>query len=55
MLQRLKDLDPNRLYFLASDIKDFQRYNEILDDQLRKGQLEGSSFAIASSSAWKSA
>ena len=42
VLQRyLKDLDPNRLYFLASDIKDFQRYNEILDDQLRKGQLEG--------------
>lgn len=38
--QYLKDLDPNRLYFLASDIKEFERYRKLLDDQLKDGELE---------------
>ncbi|MED5388528.1 MAG: carboxy terminal-processing peptidase [Pseudomonadota bacterium] len=36
----LKDLDPNRQYFLASDIREFDRYRGKLDDQLSDGQLE---------------
>lgn len=36
----LQDLDPNRQYFLASDIREFERYRDKLDDQLRNGQLE---------------
>jgi len=36
----LKDLDPNRQYFLASDIREFERYRDQLDDQLSRGQLE---------------
>lgn len=35
----LRDLDPNRIYFLASDIKAFERYRTVLDDQLRRGDL----------------
>ncbi|MCG8392722.1 MAG: carboxy terminal-processing peptidase [Pseudomonadales bacterium] len=38
--QYLKDLDPNRQYFLASDIKEFQRYHDKLDEQLSDGNLE---------------
>ncbi|MZR61760.1 carboxy terminal-processing peptidase [Alcanivorax sp. DP30] len=38
--QYLKDLDPNRLYFVASDIKEFERYRNLLDDQLSDGELE---------------
>ena len=38
--QYLKDLDPNRLYFVASDIKEFDRYRHLLDDQLSDGELE---------------
>jgi len=36
----LKDLDPNRQYFLATDIQEFERYRDQLDDQLSRGQLE---------------
>ena len=36
----LEDLDPNRQYFLASDIREFERYRNKLDDQLSDGQLE---------------
>lgn len=36
----LQDLDPNRQYFLASDIREFERYRDQLDDQLSRGQLE---------------
>ncbi len=38
--QYLKDLDPNRLYFVAGDIKEFERYRKLLDDQLQDGELE---------------
>ncbi len=38
--QYLKDLDPNRLYFVASDIDEFERYRKVLDDQLKDGELE---------------
>ncbi|MDX1408485.1 MAG: carboxy terminal-processing peptidase, partial [Saprospiraceae bacterium] len=38
--QYLKDLDPNRLYFVASDIEEFDRYRDKLDDQLTDGVLE---------------
>ncbi|MCK0152452.1 carboxy terminal-processing peptidase [Alcanivorax sp. S6407] len=38
--QYLKDLDPNRLYFVAGDIKEFERYRKLLDDQLKDGELE---------------
>lgn len=35
----LDDLDPNRQYFLQSDINEFQAYQAVLDDQLKKGDL----------------
>ncbi|KAF0810487.1 tail-specific protease prc [Alcanivorax sp. S71-1-4] len=35
----LRDLDPNRVYFLASDVAAFDRYRLLLDDQLRRGDL----------------
>ncbi|RJG19992.1 tail-specific protease [Alcanivorax profundi] len=38
--QYLKDLDPNRLYLIQSDIDEFEKYRSDLDDQLRKGELE---------------
>src|SRR5690606_37247283 len=35
----LRDLDTNRVYFLASDVAAFDRYRLLLDDQLRRGDL----------------
>lgn len=35
----LRDLDPNRLYFLQADIDEFERFRQRLDDQLREGKL----------------
>lgn len=35
----IKDLDPYKYYFLASDIKDFEKYRYSLDDQFRIGDL----------------
>ncbi|MEE4250353.1 MAG: carboxy terminal-processing peptidase [Alcanivoracaceae bacterium] len=35
----LRDLDPNRLYFLQSDIEEFNQYQHRLDDQLGSGNL----------------
>lgn len=37
--QYLGDLDPNRLYFLANDINEFNRYRAELDDHLKRGEL----------------
>lgn len=37
--QYIKDLDANRLYFLASDIETFNLYRNLLDNQLEKGDL----------------
>ncbi|MBH1972325.1 tail-specific protease [Moraxellaceae bacterium AER2_44_116] len=36
----LKDLDGSRSYFLASDIKEFEAYRLLLDDDLTKGELD---------------
>ncbi|TVS16242.1 MAG: tail-specific protease [Gammaproteobacteria bacterium] len=36
----LEMLDPQRSYFLASDIESFEGYRYVLDDALRKGDLE---------------
>jgi carboxyl-terminal processing protease len=36
----LKELDKNRYYFIASDIKDFEHYRYELDDALVNGSLE---------------
>ncbi|MEM7255147.1 MAG: carboxy terminal-processing peptidase [Pseudomonadota bacterium] len=36
----IESLDPNRNFFLASDIEAFQRYRTRLDDSLRYGHLE---------------
>ena len=36
----LEMLDPQRSYFLASDIETFEAYRYVLDDALRKGDLE---------------
>jgi carboxyl-terminal processing protease len=36
----LDALDPERFYFRAADIRDFQRYRDKLDDQLRQGKLD---------------
>jgi carboxyl-terminal processing protease len=35
----LTDLDPNRQHFLQSDIDDFQKYRDQLDNQLKDGKL----------------
>jgi carboxyl-terminal processing protease len=35
----LKDVDPNKGYFLQSDIDDFRRFETDLDDQLLRGDL----------------
>ena len=36
----LSNLDPNRLFFLAGDIEQFEQYRTRLDDQLRSGNLD---------------
>ncbi|MFG0334049.1 MAG: carboxy terminal-processing peptidase, partial [Maioricimonas sp. JB049] len=36
----LKDLDPQKQYFLQSDISDFERSRDRLDDALREGNLD---------------
>ena len=33
------DLDPNRIYFRASDIESFENYRHAIDDELRRGDL----------------
>jgi len=35
----IKDLDPSKSYFLASDIKDFEKFRYTLDDDFRIGNL----------------
>lgn len=35
----IKDLDPYKYYFLASDIKDFEQFRNTLDDDFRNGDL----------------
>jgi carboxyl-terminal processing protease len=35
----LKDLDPNKVYFLASDIKELEKYRYTIDEQLNLGDL----------------
>ena len=35
----LKALDPGKSYFLQSDIKEFEKFRNILDDDLREGDL----------------
>ncbi|MES2456666.1 MAG: carboxy terminal-processing peptidase [Bacteroidota bacterium] len=37
----IKDLDPYKYYFLASDIKEFEKYRFKLDDDFRDGDLSG--------------
>ncbi len=41
----IKTLDPNRVYFYASDIADFQQYATALDDALKEGEISPA-FAI---------
>lgn len=36
----LEMLDPQRSYFLASDVQEFEKYRYVLDDALRRGDLE---------------
>src|SRR4030095_4869503 len=35
----LKDLDPNKLYFLQSDVDGWKKHETELDDQLLRGEL----------------
>lgn len=35
----IKGMDPNKSYFLASDIKDFEKYRSTFDDDLKVGDL----------------
>ncbi len=37
----LKALDPNRVYFLAADIKSFDKYKNTFDEDLENGDLAG--------------
>jgi len=37
----IKQLDPSKYYFLASDIKEFEKYRTTLDDDFRIGDLSG--------------
>ncbi len=39
LVQYLEALDPNRSYFLTSDIEEFQKYRHQLDDALRDAEL----------------
>jgi len=41
----IKALDPNRSYFLASDLKDVEKYKTVLDDDIKAGNL-GDAFYI---------
>lgn len=41
----LDDLDGGRMFFTAADIRDFEAYRSVMDDELRKGSLD-SGFAI---------
>jgi len=36
----LKDLDPQKLYFLQSDITEFEKYRTILDDEIKAGNVD---------------
>jgi carboxyl-terminal processing protease len=36
----VKDLDPQKMYFLKSDLDDLQKSSTILDDELQKGNLD---------------
>jgi carboxyl-terminal processing protease len=36
----LESLDPNKSFFHAGDVADFERYRSVLDDALRKSQLD---------------
>ena len=36
----LKSLDPNRTFFLASDIKSFEKFRFLIDNNFRRGELE---------------
>ncbi len=36
----LDDLDPNRQFLLASDVSEFEKYRNTLDDELKKGRLD---------------
>jgi len=41
ILERYLDaLDPNRSFFLASDVEGFSQYDKVLDDHLRHGNVE---------------
>jgi carboxyl-terminal processing protease len=35
----IKSLDENHSYFLASDVKDFEKYKTVLDDDIKSGNL----------------
>ncbi len=37
----IKSLDPSKVYFLASDIAEFEQYRSTLDDAFRQGDLSG--------------
>lgn len=37
----IKSLDPGKNYFLASDIKEFEKYRTTLDDDFKNGDLSG--------------
>ncbi len=41
----LASLDGNKMFFLASDIEEFEKYRTVMDDQLPKGNLDAG-FAI---------
>ena len=36
----LKSLDPMKVYFLKSDVQEFERHREEIDDDLKKGDIE---------------
>lgn len=42
--QYLRNLDPNRLYFLAADVHEFSKWRTTLDDTLQKGDLSPAYF-----------
>jgi carboxyl-terminal processing protease len=41
----IDSLDSSKMFFLASDIADFEQYRNVMDDQLREGKLDAG-FAI---------
>ena len=42
----INSLDGGKMFFLASDIEEFDKYRTVMDDQLPRGKLDGGFFPL---------